>query len=101
MKGRIAGLVALTLWSLPLQARATTVPDCKARQIVVSLDDGQGVFNGMMHSGTWVIVRNTGARACSVAGMRPLLFEDGHHHPLAVAWQPVVPAPAMGLPAGG
>lgn len=101
MKGRIAGLLALTLWSLPLQARATTVPDCKARQMALSLDDGQGAFNGMMHSGAWVIVRNTGARACSVAHMKPLAFEDARHHRVAVAWQQAVPAPAMVLPAGG
>ncbi|AQU88471.1 hypothetical protein B0W47_14530 [Komagataeibacter nataicola] len=101
MKGGIAGLLALTLWSLPLQARATAVPDCKARQMAVSLDDGQGAFNGMMHGGTWLVVRNTGARACSVAWMGPLSFADGRHHRVAVTWRQAVPAPVMVLPAGG
>ena len=101
MKGKIAGLLALVSWSLPPQARATPVPDCKVPQMVVSLDDGQGAFNGMMHGGTWLVVRNTGARACSVAGVGPLSFEDVHHHPVAVTWQQAVPAPAMVLPAGG
>ncbi|WP_374762594.1 DUF4232 domain-containing protein [Komagataeibacter xylinus] len=97
----MAGLLALTLGGLPLQARATPVPACKVLQMAVSLDDGQGTFNGMMHSGTWVIVRNTGVRACSVAGMGPLLFENVHHHRVAVTWRQAVPVPAMVLPAGG
>ncbi|QHC34194.1 DUF4232 domain-containing protein [Komagataeibacter xylinus] len=93
--------MALTLWNLPLQAQATPVPDCKVRQMALGLDDGQGAFNGMMHSGAWLVVRNTGARACSVARMGPVSFEDGRHHPVVVAWQQAVPASAMVLPAGG
>ncbi|WP_130731347.1 DUF4232 domain-containing protein [Komagataeibacter xylinus] len=96
-----AALLAAMLVGLSAHAQARALSACTARHMTMTLDDGQGAFNGMMHSGTWLVLRNKGARACSLASMGSLSFEDGRNHSIPVTWQQAVPPPAIALPAGG
>ncbi|GAN96379.1 hypothetical protein Geu3261_0068_008 [Komagataeibacter europaeus NBRC 3261] len=97
----LAAGVALGLSCLPVYAHAHGVRDCTPRHTVMVLDDGQGAFDGMMHGGMWLVVRNTGMRACTLASVGPISFEDGHHHAIPVRWQQAVAMPDGVLPPGG
>ncbi|GAN99546.1 hypothetical protein Gxy13693_023_018 [Komagataeibacter xylinus NBRC 13693] len=92
--------VALGLSILPAGAHAHAVRACMPRHTVMVLDDGQGEFDGMMHSGLWLVVRNTGTHACSLASVGPVSFEDAHHHPIPVGWRQTVGAPGGVLDTG-
>ena len=92
--------IALGLFMLPVCAHARAVRDCTPRHTVMVLDGGQGEFDGMMHGGTWVVVRNTGTRACSLASVGPVSFEDGHHHVLPVRWRQAAVVPDGALRPG-
>ncbi|WP_141259326.1 DUF4232 domain-containing protein [Komagataeibacter diospyri] len=97
----LATAMALGLFLLPLCGHARSVRDCTFRHTVMMLDDGQGVFDGMMHGGMWLVLRNTGPRACSLASFGPLLFEDEHHRAIPVRWQQAVAMPDSVLRPGG
>ena len=93
--------IALGLSCLPVYAHAHTVRDCTFHHAAMVLDDGQGAFDGMMHGGMWLVVRNTGPRACSLALAGPISFEDGRHHTIPVRWQQGVAVPDGMLRPGG
>ena len=74
-----AGLVAFGQ-SAPLR-----LPTCPAAQLSLALDDENGYFNGMSHSGTLIVLRNLGPSVCTVPA-RPILgFENASHHPLPIS----------------
>ena len=51
-------------------------PPCSGGSIAASLDEEGGAFNGMSHSGTRLVVRNTGAVACRFPVRVALVFKD-------------------------
>ena len=71
---------------------------CPASWLSLALDPENGAFNGMSHSGTLLVLRNLGPRACTMPALPSLRFEDAHHHPVAVTRQAPVgmhPGPVM------
>lgn len=71
---------------------------CSAAQLALSLDGGDGRFNGMSHSGTMLILRNTGKASCTMPA-RPLVqFTDNDRKPLDIVMQTPVgmhPGPVL------
>lgn len=57
-------------------AASVSAPPCTAAQIRVSTDGRDGDFDGMSHGGTLLVLRNVGARACSVPGLPTVHFLD-------------------------
>lgn len=53
-----------------------TAPPCTPAQIAIIADGGDGAFDGMSHSGTYLNMRNTGARACRLPGLPPVRLLD-------------------------
>lgn len=72
---------------------------CSATQLAFSLDGGDGRFDGMSHSGTMLILRNTGKTPCTMPA-RPLpQFTDTGRRPLDIVMQtPVGMHPGPVLP---
>lgn len=60
---------------------------CQASQLSLTLDDGNGRFNGMSHSGTSLVLRNTGTAACTLPTMLQPGFTDADGQALALAAQ--------------
>jgi hypothetical protein len=73
-----AGVFATAQSPQPLQP-------CSAAQLSFALDDENGNFNGMSHSGTLLVLRNLGPNACTVLGRPELSFEDAARHPLPIS----------------
>lgn len=65
------------------------VQSCPPGQLALSLDDGGGDFNGMSHSGTYVVLRNLGAAACRVSARPDVTFLDAQQQPLRASMQPI------------
>lgn len=65
--------------SAPVEA--TTAPNndviCRVTQFNTHFDDRGGEFDGMSQSGTLLILRNIGVRACQVNAFPALKFEEG------------------------
>jgi hypothetical protein len=59
-------------------------PACRASQLSITFDGENGNFSGMSHAGTLLVVRNIGASACCMPGLR---FEDAAHRPLSIVRQ--------------
>lgn len=55
-------------------AVVAVTPACTARKVVLSIDSRDGDFNGMSHSGTYLVIRNTGRRACGLPGLPFVTF---------------------------
>jgi len=98
-------LLALTLAS-PFRTRAQSaapnVAPCTATQLSIALDDENGFFNGMSHSGTLLVIRNLGTSDCTVPALPRLTFEDAAHRPVAISPQPLggkLPGPVV-IPVG-
>jgi hypothetical protein len=70
---------------------AGATPRCTAAQLSLSTGGNPGDFNGMSHSGTLLVVRNKGRRACTLSGLPQLSFRD--------AWGRAVPI-ARKVPVG-
>ncbi|MPQ72926.1 DUF4232 domain-containing protein [Acetobacter senegalensis] len=51
-------------------------PVCQAKDLHLTLDAQNGAFNGMSHSGTMVILKNTTAHACSVPAYPAVELQD-------------------------
>ena len=49
---------------------------CTAAELTLSFDGADGDFNGMSHSGTYLILTNKGSRSCSVPRRPELTFLD-------------------------
>ncbi|SEM50109.1 Protein of unknown function [Sphingomonas gellani] len=58
-------------------AASAAVPTCPARALTVATDARDGDFNGMSHSGTYLVIRNIGRRTCSVPGLPVVTFRRG------------------------
>ncbi|MCX2561390.1 DUF4232 domain-containing protein [Acetobacter farinalis] len=61
------------------------VSACQPGQLAMALDDRNGAFNGMSHSGTALTLRNTSPEACAMPPVLSLRFEDAAGHALPVA----------------
>jgi membrane-bound inhibitor of C-type lysozyme len=72
-------------------AQASGLAACMPAQLSLQLDDGNGRFNGMSHSGTMLVVRNVGNVACSVAAMPSPRLQDARHQTLAITAQDTPP----------
>ncbi|MGN6656067.1 MAG: MliC family protein [Rhodanobacter sp.] len=75
-------------------AQASAPAACTPAQLSLQLDDGNGRFNGMSHSGTMLVVRNVGNVACSVAALLSPKLQDARHRALAITAQVPSPPPA-------
>uniref|UniRef100_A0A7V4XT75 DUF4232 domain-containing protein n=1 Tax=Acidobacterium capsulatum TaxID=33075 RepID=A0A7V4XT75_9BACT len=83
---------------MPAKKSVALPKPCPASWLSLALDGENGTFNGMSHSGTLLVLRNLGPRACTVPALPTLCFEDAQHHPLDVARQVPVgmhPGPVM------
>lgn len=83
-------LLAITT-SAHAQAGAKPAPakDCLAGQLSVTTDSGNGEFDGMSHSGTQLVIRNTSSAACRVQSLPAVTMKGSSGEPLQVS---VVPA---------
>lgn len=92
MRPLLIVLLALTLAPPALthaQSPSPRIAPCAASQLSIALDDENGYFNGMSHSGTLLVLRNLGPSACTVPARPRLTFEDAAHHPVAISPQPL------------
>jgi membrane-bound inhibitor of C-type lysozyme len=78
-------------------AQASGPAACMPAQLSLQLDDGNGRFNGMSHSGTMLVVRNAGKVACSIVAMPSPRLQDARRQTLAITAQ-VPPSPASQPP---
>lgn len=83
------GALLLAMASACTTSASADVQPCQPRQLELSLDDGGGDFNGMSHSGTYVVLRNNGASACRVPARPDVTFLDAHETPLRASLQPI------------
>lgn len=85
---------------LPLLLLAVAAPSppapapCRADQLQLTTEGG-GEFNGMSHSGAWLVVRNRSGRACTLPALPKLVFKGTNGRVL-----PITPA-ARGGPNPG
>lgn len=83
----------------PQPSSAQAQPDtCAPSQLVFSLDSGNGRFNGMSHSGTMLVLRNTGTAACVIPTQPPVTFKDENGQPLEIAAQDSPDSPSASAP---
>ncbi len=59
------------------------VRSCKPADLSVHFDNGQGEFDGMSHSGAWVVLTNHSATRCAVPAVPVVQLEDTQAHVLA------------------
>ncbi|CAB3773882.1 hypothetical protein LMG29542_07481 [Paraburkholderia humisilvae] len=82
------GLIGMSLL-IPLPAAAGQSPPlCQADQLTLRVDDGQGRFDGMSHSGVVLKVarrRHHRRSTCSLQIRPELEFQDAQFNPLAVS----------------
>ncbi|MFT3801907.1 MAG: DUF4232 domain-containing protein [Burkholderiaceae bacterium] len=72
---------------------------CNAAQLVLSLDSRNGWFDGMSHSGTLLVLRNTGNAICKLpARPEPILLDAAHRSLPIVAQAPAGMHPGPVLP---
>jgi membrane-bound inhibitor of C-type lysozyme len=57
-------------------AEQTAAPACEPTHLALALDGGDGRFNGMSHSGTSLVLSNSGTVACAVPARPKLGFTD-------------------------
>jgi len=69
------------------QSPSTKIAPCTAAQLSIALDNENGFFDGMSHSGTLLVLRNLGPSACTVPARPLLTFEDAAHHPVSISLQ--------------
>lgn len=67
----------------PAQAHRA-VRSCKPADLSVHFDNGQGEFDGMSHSGAWVVLTNRSATRCAVPALPVVQFKDAQDHVLAI-----------------
>ena len=70
---------------LLLAAILPAAPPCRAAALRVGLDGKDGDFNGMSHSGTLVVFRNQGRRACTLPPLPRILMLDRRGRLLPIA----------------
>ncbi|QNI36282.1 DUF4232 domain-containing protein [Edaphobacter albus] len=69
------------------QVPGKSYPTCKSGQLSLAIDDENGNFDGMSHSGTLLVLRNLGPETCSVPAKPKVEFEDGRQKSLGVTAQ--------------
>ncbi len=74
--------LAVLLLATTLGAQQGTLttqhPPCSVHQLTLTLDRGDGEFDGMQQSGARLVLRNISQDVCSVQPIpRPLLFDSG------------------------
>lgn len=57
---------------------------CKPDDLSVQFDNGQGEFDGMSHSGAWVVLFNRSATRCAVPALPVIQLENAQDHVLAI-----------------
>ena len=77
-------ILAAAAMPIPMPAMAMRAPACSRYQLTLRTDDRDGDFNGMSHSGTYLILRNMGPRACSLPGLPLVSFRDAHGRTLPI-----------------
>jgi hypothetical protein len=85
--------LALTIVMTSMSA-AEAAPQCDAKQVRVSVDDGQGRFDGMSHSGMLLKVTNEGNSACALPARPGVDFQDARHRSLRLSPSPT-PGPTI------
>ena len=90
-------LAASACSSRPPAASPVPVPDaavappqpapCQASQLAFSLDGGDGRFDGMSHSGTMLVLRNTGRVPCTLPARPTPRLMDTARQPLPIVMQ--------------
>lgn len=88
----IASLAPLALIAcssqLPQASSAHTQSSaCQTSQLAFSLNDDDGRFNGMSHSGTALVLRNKGTTPCTIPAMPQPGFTNADGQPLAITAQ--------------
>jgi hypothetical protein len=84
----------------------TSVKPCVGSQLSLALDDEDGNFDGMSHSGTLFVLRNLGPGVCSLPARPMIGFEDAQQHPVPVVLEATTgmhPGPVLlpvAVPAG-
>lgn len=84
MKFSLALLIFALAYVAVVPAQATP---CSADQLSLAVDNENGNFNGMSHSGTLLVLRNLGPEACTVAGFPKILFTDAANTTLPITRQ--------------
>lgn len=80
--------------SAPSAAAATTTTPtaspsaCAADRLAFNLDRRDGLFDGMSHSGTMLVLRNAGTTPCRLPSLPTAIFLDASHQPLHATAQP-------------
>lgn len=67
-------------------ARAQAAP-CEPKQLALTLDDGNGDFNGMSHGGSYVLLRNRSRTRCQIPARPDVAFLDANEQPLPASLQ--------------
>jgi len=68
----------------PDRAAPSAPVACLASQLDFSLDGGDGRFDGMSHSGTMLVLRNTGNAACTIPARALPRLMDANRLPLDI-----------------
>jgi len=83
--GLVSVLLVGSLWGVRLFAAQDTTqtpssltrhPACRAEDLSFRTDAQDGNFDGMSHSGTLLIIRNTGRKSCEIQAFPVLAFSD-------------------------
>lgn len=90
--------------STPANATQKQPAQCTPAQLALRLNDRDGRFDGMSHSGTQLVLRNTGTGACMISRQPLLTFLDADRQTLDIAAQdsthPARTLSPFSLPAG-
>jgi len=70
-----------------MPAFTPNVPPCSAQMVSVTTDAADGDFNGMSHSGTYIVLTNRSGKACIVPGLPVMSMKDANGVLLPVARQ--------------
>ena len=71
-------LTAMACGAQTIGAEATNANPCTAREVTLKPGGDNSTFNGMSHSGTYLILTNRSRNACSVPGVPELTFLDAN-----------------------
>lgn len=88
----VASLPPLALMACSSQPPQTSVRQtqcsiCQSSQLTFSLDDGNGRFKGMSHSGTTLVLRNAGTTACTIPALPQPRFTNADGRSLDITAQ--------------
>lgn len=69
------------------QVPGKSYPACKSGQLSLAIDDENGNFDGMSHSGVLLVLRNLGPETCSIPAKPKVEFENEKQKPLGITPQ--------------